>query len=113
LARERAERGMEAAKRLERHLEEITTTVITKDTMTHMVNAGLEIIQATNAAMKQMNIPPETKNRIHRAEKEALLAVKSAVDVVLREIDKEMPGGQAELKKIEIKQAKKPKRKSK
>lgn len=111
--RERAEKGVEAAKRLERHLEEITTTIITKDTMTHLVNSGLEMIQATNAAMRQMNIPQETRTRIHKAEKEALLAVKSAVDVVLKEIDMEIPTEKSELRKIEIKQAKKPKRKSK
>jgi len=109
------EKGLEAAKRLERHLEEISKNVVTKETMTHFINAGTEVLQAANAAMKQMDVPQETRNRIHRAEKEVLLAVRSAIDVVLSELEKEMPEKRAELRKIEIKQAPKakPKRKSK
>jgi hypothetical protein len=95
---------LEAAKRLERHLEEIATNVATKDTMNHFVNAGMEAIQAANAAMKQLNLPDETKTRIHKAEKELLLAMKSAIDAVLVEVDKEIPPKKhSELKKIEIK----------
>jgi len=102
--RKKVERGMEAAKRLERHLEEIATKVASKDTMTHFVNAGMEAVQAANAAMKQLNVPEETKLRIHKAEREVLLAVRSAIDAVLTEVDKEMaPKKAAELKKIEIK----------
>ncbi|MGQ9587587.1 MAG: hypothetical protein ACUVT7_04305 [Thermoplasmata archaeon] len=100
--REKVGKGVEAAKRLERHLEEIATKVATKDTMTHFVNAGMEIVQAANAAMKQLEIPEETKLRIHRAEREVLLAVKSAIEVVIEEIDKEMAPKKAELKRIEI-----------
>lgn len=117
MAREKVEKGLEAAKRLERHLEEISKNVVTKETMTHFINAGTEALQAANATMKQMNVPQETKNRIHRAEKEMLLAVRSAIDVVLSEIDKEIPQKKAELTRIEIKHAPKakqrPKRKSK
>ncbi|MBN1677449.1 MAG: hypothetical protein JW880_02820 [Candidatus Thermoplasmatota archaeon] len=113
MAREKVEKGLEAAKRLERHLEEITKKVVTKETMTHFINAGTEALQAANAAMKQMNVPEETKTRIHKAEKEMLLAVRSAIDVVLSELDKEMPQKKSELRKIEIKHAAKPKRKSK
>ena len=95
---------MEAAKRLERHLEEIATKVATKDTMTHFVNAGMEVVQAANAAMRQLDVPEETKRRIHKAQKEALLAMRSAIDAVLSEVDKEIvPKKDAELKKIEIK----------
>lgn len=95
---------MESAKRLERHLEEIATKVTTKDTMTHFVNAGMEAIQAANVAMKQLDVPEETKIRIHKAEKEVLLAMKSAIDAVLTEVEKEIPPKKAaELKKIEIK----------
>lgn len=103
MVREKVGKGVEAAKRLERHLEEIATKVATKDTMTHFVNAGMEIVQAANAAMKQFEVPEETKLRIHRAEREVLLAVKSAIEVVIEEIDKEMAPKKAELKKIEIK----------
>jgi len=106
MAREKVEKGVEAAKKLERHIEEIASKLATKDTMTHFVNAGMEIIQAGNAAIKQMNVPEETKIRIHKAEKEVLLAAKSAIDVVLAEIDKEIPAKRAELKKIEIRQVK-------
>lgn len=106
MAREKVEKGVEAAKRLERHIEEIASKLATKDTMTHFVNAGMEIIQAGNAAIKQMNVPEETKIRIHKAEKEVLLAVKSAIDVVLSEIDKDIPAKGAELKRIEIRQVK-------
>ncbi len=113
MAREKVEKSLEAAKRLERHLEEITKNVVTKETMTHFINAGAETLQAANAAMRQMHVPDETKVKIHRAEKEMLLAVRSAIDVVLSEIEKEMPQKKAELRKIEIKHTKKPKRKSK
>jgi len=113
LAREKVEKSLEAAKRLERHLEEISKQVVTKETMTHFINAGTEVLQAANAAMKQMDVPEETKKRIHRAEKEMLLAVRSAIDVVLSEIEKETPEKKVELRKIEIKRAAKPKRKSK
>jgi len=99
---------MESAKRLERHLEEIATKVATKDTMTHVVNAGMEVIQAANVAMKQLDVPEETKTRIHKAQKEVLLAMKSAIDAVLAEIEKEIPPKKApELKKIEITRKKK------
>jgi hypothetical protein len=99
----RREKGVEAAKRLERHLEEIVTEVTTKETMTHFVNAGMEVVQAANAALKQMEVPEETRVRIHKAEKEVLLAAKSFIDAVLVELDKETPGKKAGLKKVEIK----------
>jgi hypothetical protein len=96
-------KGVDAAKRLERHLEEIVAEVTTKDTMTHFVNAGMEVVQAANTALKQMEVPDETKLRIHKAEKEVLLAARSFIDAVLKELDKEMPAKKAELKKVEIK----------
>lgn len=99
----RRERGKEAAKRLERHLEEIVSEVTTKETMTHFVNAGMDVVQAANSALKQMEVPEETKVRIHRAEKEVLLAARSFIDAVLTELEKEMPQKKAELKKVEIK----------
>jgi predicted GNAT family acetyltransferase len=99
----KVEKGLEAAKRLERHVEEIASNIATKDTMTHFANAGMEIVQAANTALKQMEVPQETKVRIHKAQREVLLAVKSAIEVVLTEIDKEIPVKKQELKKIEIK----------
>ncbi|MBU1159394.1 MAG: hypothetical protein KKE24_08665 [Candidatus Thermoplasmatota archaeon] len=99
----RVEKGVEVAKRLERHIEEIATKVTTKETMTHFVNAGMEIVQAANSAMKQMDVPEETKVRIHRAEKEVLLAARSFIDAILVEVDKEMPKKKSEFKKVEIK----------
>jgi hypothetical protein len=110
MAREKIGKSVEAARRLERHVEEIATKLATKETMTHFVNAGMEIVQAANAAVKQMDVPEETKVRIHKAEREVLLAVRSAVDVVLSEIDKEIPAKSGELKRIEIKHLK-PKKK--
>jgi hypothetical protein len=102
MPRRKVEKSLEAAKRLERHIEEIAGNIATKDTMTHFANAGMEIVQAANTALKQMEVPEETKIRIHKAEKEVLLAVKSAIEVVLAEIDKEIPPKKSELKKIEI-----------
>jgi hypothetical protein len=94
---------VEAARRLERHLEEIAK-VVSKDSMTHFVNAGLEFIQAANAAMGKMDVPEETRIRFHKVEKEVLLGWKAAIDAVLTEVDKEIPPKKAaELKKIEIK----------
>lgn len=100
---ERRKKGAEAAKRLERHLEEIVSEVTTKETMTHFVNAGMEVVQAANVALKHMEVPEETRLRIHRAEKEVLLAAKSFIDAVLVELDKEIPKKGAELKKVDIK----------
>lgn len=99
----RREKGAEAAKRLERHVEEIVAEVTTKETMTHFVNAGMEVVQAANAALKSMEVPEETKLRIHRAQKEVLLAAKSFIDAVLAELEKEIPEKKADLKKVEIK----------
>ena len=94
---------MEAAKRLERHLEEIATRVASKDTMTHFVSAGMEIVQAANAALAQMEMPEETRTRIHKAEREVLLATRSMIDAVLTEIEKEIPEDKGTLKKVPIK----------
>jgi len=101
LAKERVERGVEAAKRLERHLEEIATKVTTKETMTHFVNAGMDVVQAANAAVKQLDVPEETKRRIHSAEREVLLAARSFIDAILVEVEKETPE-RTELKRIEV-----------
>ena len=106
MPREKVEKGVEAAKRLERHLESIATNVVTKDTMAHFISAGMEMMQAANTTMKSMQIPQETKNRVHKAEKELLLAMRSAIDVVVAELDKEMPAKGSEMRRIEIKKAK-------
>ena len=103
MAGRRVEKGVETAKRLERHIEEIATKVTTKETMTHFVNAGMEVVQAANSAMKHLDVPEETKVRIHRAEKEVLLAARSFIDAILAEVDKEMPKKKSELKRVEIK----------
>lgn len=102
--RERVEKGFEAARRLERHMEEIAMNVVTKETMTHFMTAGTEMMQAANAMLKQMKVPEESMKRVHKAQKEVLLAVRSSIDVVLKEIDKDL-GQQpkAEFKKIEVK----------
>jgi hypothetical protein len=106
LRREKLEDGVEAAKRLERHLEAIASNVVTKDTMAHFINAGMELVQAANTTMKSMQIPAETKARVHKAERELLLSMRSAIDVVIAELDKEIPGKGSEIRKIEIKKAK-------
>jgi predicted HAD superfamily hydrolase len=100
------EKGVEAAKRLERHLESIASNVVTKDTMAHFISAGMEMMQAANTTMNSMEIPKETKDRVHKAEKELLLAMRSAIDVVITELDKEMPAKASEIKRIEIKKGK-------
>jgi len=108
LPRERIEESVEAAKRLERHLEEIADKVLTKDTMDHVMRAGTEAVQAVNVAMKNMQMPPESRERVHKAEREMLLAVRSFIDAILTEIDKEMPKeGKQELRRIEVKRKKK------
>lgn len=99
----RREKGAEAAKRLERHIEELVAEVTTKETMTHFVNAGMEVVQAANVALSQMEVPEETRARIKKAEKEVLLAAKSFIDAVLMELEKEAPKKKTELKKVEIK----------
>lgn len=104
MAKREVESGVEAARRLERHLEEIATKIASKKTMTHFVSAGMEIVQAANAAMAQLEMPEETKTRIHKAEREVLLATRDMIDAVLTEIDKEIPKKKkSELKKVPIK----------
>jgi hypothetical protein len=74
--------------------------------MNHFMKAGEEFAQGLNVAVKTMEIPKETKDRIHSAEREVLLAWKSFIDAVLTEIDKEMgaaPSKKGELKKINVK----------
>jgi recombinational DNA repair protein RecT len=94
---------VEAAIRLERHLEEMATKMASKETMSHLVGAGMEVVQAANAAVSQLDVPEETKVRIHKAEREVLLAMKGMIDAVLTEIDKELPKDDRELKKVPIK----------
>jgi len=101
LAKGKRERGAEEARRLERHLEEIASKVTGRETMTHFVNAGMEVIQAANVALEHMDVPDETKLRIHRAEREDLLATRSFIDAILLEVEKEIPK-KTELKKVEI-----------
>jgi ABC-type nitrate/sulfonate/bicarbonate transport system ATPase subunit len=113
MVREKVGEGVEAAKRFERHVEEIATKLVTKETMTHFANAGLEMIQAANVAFKNMDVPKEAKQRLHKAQREALLAWRSAIDVVLAELDKEVPAKSAGVTKIKIRQVKPAKRKSK
>lgn len=103
MAKDRLGKGVEAARKIERHAESIANG-LSKDTMTHFVNAGMNFAGAANAAMKAREIPDETRLRLHKAQKEMLLAMKSAIDVVLAEIEKEMPTSEKhELKKIEVK----------
>ena len=102
MVREKVGESVEAARRLERHVEEIASKLATKDTMTHFANAGMEMMQAANVAFKHMDLPEETKVRIHKAEKEVLMAWRSAINVVLEELDKEIPAKGAGMTKIEI-----------
>ena len=103
MAKDRLGKGAEAAKKIERHAESIASG-LSKETMTHFMNAGMNFVQAANAAMKAREIPNETRLKMHKAQKEMLLAMKSAIEVVLAEIDKEMPSSEkTELRKIEVK----------
>ena len=103
MVKDRLGKGAEAARKIERHAESIASG-LSKETMTHFMNAGMNFVQAANAAMKAREIPDETRLRMHKAQKEMLLAMKSAIEVVLAEIDKEMPPSEKhELKKIEVK----------
>ncbi len=72
--------------------------------MTHFMNAGMNFVQAANATMKAREIPDDAKLRMHKAQKEMLLAMKSAIEVVLAELDKEIPASEKhELRRIEVK----------
>jgi len=98
------EKGVAELKRVERHLEEVATKMKSKETTTHLVNAGMDVVQAANAALKQMEIPDEAKVRIHRAEREVLLAARDLIDAVLAEVESEIPRkGKSELKKVAVK----------
>jgi UDP-N-acetylmuramyl pentapeptide synthase len=102
--REKVEKGVAELKRVERHLEQVASKMKSKETTTHLINAGLDVVQAANAALKQMEIPEEAKVRIHRAEKEVLLAARDLIDTLLAEVESEIPRKEkAELKKVAVK----------
>jgi len=59
-----------------------------------------------NKTMEDMSIPEDTKKHLLTAEKEALLAMKSVLDAVIKEIDGMSVGAKKpaeKLKKIKIK----------
>ena len=102
MAKQRLERGAEHARKLERHAEAIASG-LSKETMTHFMNAGMNFVQAANAAMKAREVPEDAMLKMHKAQKEMLLAMKTAIEVVLAEIDKEIPASEKhELKRIEV-----------
>lgn len=103
MAKERLGRGVEAARKFERHAESIASG-LSKDTMTHVMNAGMDVLQAADSFMKTRNMPEETRLKIHKAQREMLLAMKSAIEIVLAEVEKEIPPPEKhELRKIEVK----------
>ncbi len=103
MAKERLGKGAEAARRLERHAEAIASG-LGRDTMAHVMNAGMDMFQAVNSVMKARKLPDEAMVKIHKAEREMLLAMKSAIEIVLAEVEKELPPPEKhELRKIEVK----------
>jgi len=101
-----ARKGAGKAKALAEHVERLTANVITGGTADHLSKAGNEMLTAINKTMEDMSIPEETKKHLLNAEKEALLAVKTVIDAVIKEIDNFDGGGKKpteKLKKIKIK----------
>jgi len=101
-----AKKGAGRAKELAEHVERLTANVITGGTAEHLSTAGKEMITAINRTMEDMSIPEETKKHLLTAEKETVLAMKSILDAVLKEIDSLSSGGKKpgeKLKKIKIK----------
>ena len=99
--RERVERAAEEGRRLARHAESVAKEM-SKGPMAHFMNASMEMLTAANAAMRTMDIPEETRQKMHGAMKEFMVGMKGAIDVFIAELDKEN-SERHELHKIEIK----------
>ena len=101
-----AKKGAGKAKELAEHVERLAGNIITGGTADHLSKAGGEMLTLINKTMEDMSIPEDTKKHLLTAEKEALLAMKSVLDAVIKEIDginggSKMPA--EKLKKIKIK----------
>ncbi len=99
--RERVERAEEEGRRLVRHAQSVAHEM-GRGPLTHFMNAGMDMMTAANAAMRTMDVPEETRQRMHAAMKEFMIGMKSAIDVFIAELDKEN-SEHHELKKIEVK----------
>lgn len=101
-----AKKGAEKVKELTEHAERLAMNVVTGDATQHLSKAGNELLTAINKTMEDMSIPENTKKHILNAEKETLMAMKSVLDAVIKEIDRmDKPGKKSvdKLKKIKIK----------
>jgi hypothetical protein len=95
--------------------QNVINNIINTKTITHMIRAGLEVYDVVQNIGPGGTLPENTKFRIYRAEKEFLLAVKAAMEMRLKELEKKIEeegekcetggGGEpdSDLKKIKIK----------
>lgn len=101
------QKGTARARKMAEHIERLAANVMTGGTAEHLSEAGSELMKAIDKTMEDMSIPEETKKHLMKAEKETLLAVKSFLDVAIREIERVESGGKKrpgeKLKKIDIK----------
>jgi len=101
-----AKKGAERVKDLADHVERLAANVITGDATQHLSRAGNELVSAINKTVEDMSIPEDAKKHLLTAEKETIMAMKSVLDAVIKEIERiEKPGKKPveKLKKIKIK----------
>ncbi len=67
--------------------EELSESVFTKETRTHLIRASTELILAIDSMIPREKIPPEVKEHYLAAKRETVLLAKALLDAQLKAID--------------------------
>jgi len=78
------------------------SNMINPETMTHLMKAGMELMQAMEKAMPKKSVPPEVKMHAKNMEKEFLLMTRALIDHKIKDFDKGPKKAEPKLKKIEL-----------
>lgn len=79
------------------------SSMINPETMTHLMKAGMELMQAMEKSMPKKGIPPEVKVHAKNMEKEFLLMTRALIDHKIKDFDsKKSKKSEPKLKKIEL-----------
>jgi hypothetical protein len=79
------------------------SNMIDPETMTHLMKAGMELMQAMEKTMPKKSVPPEVKAHAKNIEREFLLMTRAMIDHKIKDIDsKKTKKSEPKLKKIEL-----------
>jgi hypothetical protein len=67
--------------------QDVVNNLLNPETITHLIRAALEGYAVMREIKPNEPLPDTTVMRIHRAERELLLAVKAAIDMRLKDLD--------------------------